>query len=238
MGRLSRRAGCRHDGRIALSGSAFGTVVLSASGEIEHAFPEVGQVAFDSTGDLLIAGSQPATAFAFLERRDPSGTLVFHTSFEGQGTQFTGLVVDSDDNIVFSGFATAFVDIFGVDITAQFAPESGRVTGAFVAKVAPSFARELVLDLGIVEANAVAVDARGQIFVGGAVTVNTGFFRSPVIVKIDASGAVTTFNFGGEGGRVLALAVDACGSVLAGLVRQQSPSATSPIDAVVQKLTL
>jgi hypothetical protein len=226
------------DGRIALSGTAFGTAVLSASGDLEEQFPEIGQVAFDSTGDLLIAGSQTATEFAFLERRDPAGTLVFRTSFEGQGTQLTGLVLDTHDNIVFSGFTTDFVDIFGLDITAQFSPESGRVTGAFVAKVTPSFTRLLVLDLGIVEANAVAVDSDARIFVGGAVTVNTGFFRAPVIITVDASGMTTTFDFGGEGGRVLALAVDACGSVLAGLVRQQSPTPGSPIDAVVQKLEL
>lgn len=95
-----------------------------------------------------------------------------------------------------------------------------------------------LLDLGIVEANAVAVDTSDQIFVGGAVTVNTGFFRSPVIIKVDATGKTSTFDFGGEGGRVLAIAVDSCGSVLAGLVRQQSPDPTSPIDAVVQKLAL
>jgi hypothetical protein len=226
------------DGRIALSGTAFGTAVLSANADIQHVFPEVGQVAFDSTGDLIVAGSQTPTAFAFLERRDPAGTLLFHTSFEGQGTQFTDLAIDSHDNIVFAGFTTAFVDIFGVDITAQFAPESGRVTGAFVAKVTPSFDRILVLDLGSVEANAAALDSAGRIFVGGAVTVNTGFFRAPVIITVDASGNSSTFDFGGEGGRVLALAVDACGSVLAGLVRQQSPNPASPIDAVVQKLAL
>jgi hypothetical protein len=226
------------DERIALSGSAFGTAVLSASGDVQQQFPEVGQVAFDSTGDLLIAGSQTPTAFAFLERRDPAGTLVFHTSFEGQGAQLTSLAIDAHDNIVFAGFTTAFVDIFGLDITAEFSPESGRVTGAFVAKVTPSFVRLLALDLGIVEANAVALDNAGDIFVGGAVTVNTGFLRAPVIITVDATGMTTTFDFGGEGGRVLALAVDSCGSVLAGLVRQQSPDPTSPIDAVVQKLAL
>jgi hypothetical protein len=226
------------DGRIAVSGTAFGTAVLSPDADIKNLFPEVGQLAFDSTGDLLVAGSRTPTAFAFLERRDPAGTLVFHTSFEGQGTQFTGIAIDAHDNIVFVGFTTAFVDIFGVDITAQFAPESGRVTGAFVAKVTPSFDRLLVLDLGIVEANAVALDNLGRIFVGGAVTVNTGIFRAPVIIIVDASGKTTTFDFGSEGGRVLALAVDSCGSVLAGLVRQQSPDPSTPIEAVVQKLAL
>ena len=90
----------------------------------------------------------------------------------------------------------------------------------------------------IVEANAVALDSLGRIFVGGAVTVNTGIFRAPVIITVDASGTTRTFDFGGEGGRVLALAVDSCGSVLAGLIRLQSPSPMTPIEAVVQKLAL
>jgi hypothetical protein len=226
------------DGRIALSGTAFGTAVLSRTGDVRQQFPEVGVLAFDSTGDLLIAGSQTPTAFAFLERRDPAGTLVFRTSLEGQGAQFTGIAIDAHDNIVLAGFTTAFVALFGVDITAEFSPESGRVTGGFVAKLTPSFERLLALDLGIVEANAVALDSGGRIFVGGAVTVNTGFFRAPVIITVDAAGNTSTFDFGGEGGRVRALAVDACGSVLAGLVRQQSPNPASPIDAVVQKLEL
>jgi sugar lactone lactonase YvrE len=96
-----------------------------------------------------------------------------------------------------------------------------------------------VKDLGIVEANGVAVDANGQIFIAAAITGNTGFHRYMEIVKIDVHAIVSTFDFGGNAnGRVVAIAVDACGSVLAGLVRQATPDVQSEIDAVVQKLAL
>ena len=227
------------DGRIALSGTAMGTAVLSASGDIALQFAETGQVAFDTLGNLVIAGSQTDSAYAFLEKYDASGTLVFRTAFEGKGVRISGLVVDTSDAIIFVGDATAYVDFFGTDITARFASESGRFTGAFAVKTFSNRDPVFVKDLGIVEANGVAVDANGQIFIAAAITGNTGFFRYMEIVKIDVHAVVSMFDFGGNAnGRVVAIAVDACGSVLAGLVRQATPDPQSEIDTVVQKLAL
>jgi hypothetical protein len=44
-------------GRIAVSGTAMGTAVLDASGRIEFVLPYAGQLAFDSHGNLIVAGS-------------------------------------------------------------------------------------------------------------------------------------------------------------------------------------
>jgi hypothetical protein len=50
---------------------------------------------------------------------------------------------------------------------------------------------------------------------------------------------VSMVDFGGNAnGRAVAIAVDTCGSVLAGLVRQASPDAQAEIDTLVQKLAL
>ena len=228
------------DGRIAISGSAMGTVVLAANGDMQFTVAEFGQIAFDSTGDLVIAGSSTQVSLAFLEMVDASGVVVFDNQIQGTA-RISAVTFDMNDNIVLVGDTTATVDLFGTTITAQFAIEPGRITGAFLAVLDKTCAVQSVRDLGIVEANGVAIDANGQIFVAGAIVADNNFDRYIEVVKVDVRGIMSVVDLGigqNVNGRADAIAVDACGSVFVALVRSATPSAASEEDAFVLKLAI
>jgi hypothetical protein len=232
------------DGRIAVSGSAMGTAVLGANGDVLFTVADFGQVAFDAQGNLVIAGSTDITiqgSQAFLAMFDANGLLVTRTVFEGSA-QLTGFGVDAKGAVYLVGFTTDRVNLFGTVVVAHFAIEPGRVTGAFMVKLADGCASALeVRDLGIVEANAIAIDANGQIFIAGGLTRNTGFNIGFDILKIDVRGALSTADLGLPStldGRAVAIAVDACGSVYAALVAENFITARGEFRALVLKAAL
>ena len=234
------------DGRIAISGGAMGTAVLAANGDVLFTVADFGKVAFDAQGNLIIAGSSDilvGDSQPFLAMFDANGMLVARTVFEGNA-QLTGLAVDAKGAVYLVGFTTGSVNLFGTVIKANFANEPGRISGAFLVKLANGCASALeVRDLNIVEANGIAIDANGQIFIAGAVTGNTGFGRYIDLARIDVRGVMTNVDLGLGGfetvnGRVDAVAIDACGSVFAALVHQDTPSVLSQIHALVIKVSL
>jgi hypothetical protein len=132
------------DGRIAVSGPAMGTVVLDASGNnVLLSFDFSGAVAFDSVGDLIVAGEFTALldlapdqryanggeGDAFIAKIDASGFVMFSriigdpplpvTLFGGlevrtASRQLAAAVsVDANDNIIVLGRFDLAADVFG-----------------------------------------------------------------------------------------------------------------------------
>jgi hypothetical protein len=240
------------DGRIAVSGAAMGTAILSASGDVALVLADAGFVAFDSKGNLVIAETLAAgvviaplaTSFdvrgdeVVILKVDAAGRTIFRQSFSGDA-MFTGVAVDMNDNVALVGFASGAITFFGTTITPRSGLESGRVTGAFLIELDAACSLVMVRDLGIVEANAVAFDARGDIFIAGASTGNTGFFRIETVLGIDARGGdIVIGSMAERDGRATSIAADVCGAVLFSSVRQDTPSAASAIRAIVEKITL
>ncbi len=219
------------DGRIAISGSAMGTLALSATADPLFQLAISGFVAFDSKGNLAIASSSDL----IVTEVDLAGSTLFAQTFAGTGAAFTAIAIDSRDDVSVIGNTTGTATFYGVTVTAQYAGEAGRVSGAFLVDLGT----EAVTDLGMVEANALAIDTTGDTFVAGAFTGNTGFFRIVAIAKV-AFGQVSGFvDLGPEiDGRAVAIAIDACGSLIVGMIRQDTPSALSPIHAVAVKVAL
>lgn len=224
------------DGRIALSGSAMGTVALSATGGPLFQLAVSGFIAFDSKGNLAIASSSspvPPTSELTVTEVDVAGSTLFEQMFEGTGAAFTAIAIDSRDDVVVVGSTTGSVTFYGVTVTARYAGESGRFTGAFFVNIG----NEAVTDLGMVEANAVAIDATGNSFVAGAFTGNTAFFRIVAIAMLDPHQVLSFVDLPEEMyGRAVAIAIDSCGSLIVGMIRQDTPSPLSPIHAVATKL--
>jgi hypothetical protein len=228
------------DNRIALSGSAMGTAVVSADGVVQFQVAEFGQIAFDSTGALVIANSSSDTAQAFVAKYDAAGVLVFNNVLTGTA-RITGLAIDANDNIDLVGFTTDSVDLFGTTITAQFAIEPGRVTGAFLVTLDSNSNALSVRDLGIVEADAVAIDANGQLFIAGAIDGNTGFGRYAYVLRVDVRGVISPVDFGlgdNVNGLAVAAAFDSCGSLLLGVLRENILSDMRPVTAFVLKVAV
>ncbi len=239
------------DGRIAVSGAAMGTAIVSASGDVQLVIADAGFVAFDSKGNLVIAETlragvaiAPVPSFnaggdeLVILKVDASGRTISNQSFTGTAT-FMGIAIDANDHVALVGFTSASITLFGTTITARFAGESGRITGAFLIELDAACSVVMVRDLGIVEANAVAFDAAGDIFIAGAITGNTGFFRYLALLGIDARGGDISFGVRAEiNGRATGIAADACGAVIFSSVRQDTPSVLSAIRGVVEKITL
>jgi len=223
------------DERVAVSGSAMGTAILTPSGALAQVLAPYGAVAFDSRGNLAIAGGDAATS-PFLRVVDPAGATLADLAFDGAGVLMTGVTVDPSDHVAFVGYTTDFIDLFGTTIVAQSSVESGRVTGAFLGEVDATWSPLRALDLGIVEANGVAAAGDGTLYIAGAETGNLGFDRITAIGRLPLSGPLTFINPTLVYGRDLSIGVDSCGNPLAAEIRVDITTPPSPVEAVVLKL--
>src|ERR1043166_5740933 len=181
-----------------------GTAVLAPSGALQLVVPLSGDVAFNSHGDLIIAGtfSQPidlgdgpvdpgtANTEGFVIALDDGGQRLWSHVIPGVEVLTSSVAVDSHDNIVVAGFYQGSIDLFGDHFTAIFAGESGRVTGAYAFELDAS--GEPVWKMGRAngsEANGVAIDPSDNAIIAGAETGNAGFFRITEVSRLDATGA-------------------------------------------------
>jgi hypothetical protein len=242
-------------GKIAVSGSALGTAILDASGNVVTVIAVAGDVAFNSQGDLVIAGTFTSTidlgdgpvtpgaavSEGFIAVFDTAGTRLWSKILTGAGVHITSVAVDSKDDIVVVGYYEATIDLFGVPFRAQFA-EPGRVTGAFIAKLDAS--GELVWDKGDaagVELNGVAVDSSDNVYFAGATSGNQGFARIP-LTSVASPVGVIGFGQGIDGGsgygRGESVVVDSCGSVYTTFNMLDTVNPTSPLRAYLFKSKL
>ena len=239
-----------HDGRIAVSGTALGTVILSASGDVHLSLAMSGLIGFDSHGNLVIAENSlqgaPVTPnfdlrgdALVIEKVDARGNVLASQTING-AIQINGLAIGANDHVALVGFTDQDgLDLFGTSIRVIFVADGpGRIDGGFLVELDANLAPSRVLDLGIVEANAVAFDAQNHVFVAGAYAGDTGFGRYLTAFGVDTR-LPTLFpaNAGDINGRGTGIVADACGSVIVGYVKQDTVSAASPIRAFLQKVS-
>lgn len=226
------------DGRIAVSGSAMGTVVLDASGEIVFSVDAFGKVAFDAKGDLVIAGTVANATDMFVASYDVGGRQLFEQTFAATSSFVGAVVVDTSGNIAVVGYTAGTIDLFGTRIVAHAETEVGRTDGAFLLVVDSAGSLVLAKNLQMTEANGVAFDQNGNIFIAGADTSGMAFNRLVSVVEVDTRGQLTELtSISGTNGRALSLAIDACGSLYVALTLQPG-GGISPIQLLVEKLSL
>jgi hypothetical protein len=222
-------------GRIAVSGTAMGTALLSPTGDLELVLALSGDVAFSSHGDLIIAGTfttvvdlgdGPVSAGtsnseSFVIKVDRTGQRIWSHLLTGSRVHLNGLAVDSKDNVVLAGFYESSIDLFGDRFTAIFVTDSGRVTGSYVVELDAD--GEVIWKQGRAfgsEANDVATDLRDNAIIAGASTGNALFNRIIEVSRFDTAGAesiVFSMSPGTGFGRGLSVATDSCGSIYTAL---------------------
>jgi hypothetical protein len=242
-------------GRIAVSGTAMGTAVLAPSGDLQFVLALSGDVAFDSHGDLVVAGSftttvdlgdGPISAGAgnregFVIEVDRTGARLWSHLLAGSGVHTNGVAVDSKDSVVITGFYEGSIDLFGDRFNAISSSDSGRVTGAYLAKLDAS--GQVLWKIGRApgsEANDVATDPSDRVVMTGASTGNAGFSRITEVTQFDAAGGgLRLFEmFPASGyGRGMAVAADACGSIYTSVNALDLPSPGSALRAYVVKVS-
>ena len=243
------------DGRIAISGAAMGTAVVTPGGEIDFQLPYGGAVAFDTHGNLVVVGSFASidlgdglvTAKApgrdvFVSEVDTTGRRVFSHIMPNDGTQSaaTAVAIGGHDEVVLVGYTAGSIDLLGTTVTAAGAGLNldGRVSGAFAVELDAAGKPTFVRDLAITEANGVAIDATGRIVINGALTGGEGFLRRVTLQTFDPAGNridhLDEFIASGYG-RGYAVGVDACGSIYAAFVAFDTPSRQSALRSYVVK---
>jgi hypothetical protein len=240
------------NGRIAVSGTAMGTVVLGASGDVEFVLPLAGDVAFDSSGNLAIAGTFTGTidlgdgpvstrnSEGFVIEVDRTGARLWSQLFTGVSVHTNGVAIDSKDNVVITGFYEVSITLFGEIFNARTAGESGRVSGAYLVKLDAK--GQVVFKIGSApgsEANDVTIGASDHIAVTGAGTGNAGFSRITEVTQFDAAGNGLRISemFPASGyGRGMAIAADGCGSIYTTVNALDQPSPGSTLRVHVVKM--
>jgi hypothetical protein len=212
-----------------------GTALLSPTGDLELVLALSGDVAFNSHGDLIIAGTfttaidlgdGPVTAGTsnsegFVIKVDRSGQRIWSHLLTGSRVHLNGVAVDSKDNVVLAGFYESSIDLFGDRFTAISVADSGRVTGSYVVELDAD--GEVIWKQGRAfgsEANDVATDLRDNAIIAGASTGNALFNRIIEVSRFDTAGAesiVFSMSPGTGFGRGLSVATDSCGSIYTAL---------------------
>lgn len=202
------------DGRIAVSGTAMGTVVIDANGKQLFVVDFAGAVAFDPQGNLVAFGAA-GTGLA-LVTFDRGGNRLATTSFASSGLSIaTSVAVGANGAIAIGGNTFGSLDLFGTAIRVRFTADGVRFTGSFAAMIDAMGTPVLVGDLGGTETNGVAIDAMGNLVVGGT-QLSNAFGRHSVLTKFDAAGILVLSieqlgNIGPSASH--GVAVDACGNI-------------------------
>lgn len=153
------------DMNVVVSGAGLGTLKLDPDGEQLWHKDFHGDVAVDSSGNVLVTGGFDAMDFgdgtvesdgagdAFVVKLDASGELVWsqfigdpalpiarpgsHGGFVTEPTMQVGkaIAVDPDDNVLISGEFPSAIDLFGEDSATPLGPSEVRLHGAYLAKL-------------------------------------------------------------------------------------------------------
>ncbi len=193
-----------------------------------------GGLAVDGAGNIIVAsqsrgtidfGGGPLTNMdnndVFVAKLDPAGNHLWSKRFGDAAQQYVeGVAVDAAGNVIITGSSNGTLDFGGGPIT------SAGFTDVFVAKLDADGNHLWSKGFGdgsFQEANAVTVDAAGNILLTGSVAGTTDFGGGPLmangvnafLVKLDPSGAhLWSHAFGSmsqQEGR--AIATDAAGNV-------------------------
>lgn len=192
-------------GRIVVSGSGLGTLMLEPGGAIAWQRSFAGAVAVDPVDNVLVTGSfegtqdfggGPLTSAGgrdiFLAKLGPDGEALYSARFGDSGANQEGTAVASDflGNILVAGLFDGSVDFGAGPLTLARCPaEVWCKQAGFVAKldangsVLFSVARGPLRALG-----GLATDGNGSIAFSGATPGGVPSYRIPLLVVLDAEG--------------------------------------------------
>jgi hypothetical protein len=194
-------------GNAAVSGPGVGTVKLDPGGAALWSRDYTGHVAFDRTGNLLLAGELSGTqdfgggsltsrggADIVVVKLDADGQHVFSRSFGDAGPQqrVESIAIDPLGNALIAGVFDGRVD-FGngaLELTASSCSSDAWCnTFGFVAKLDAQGAAVWSMDLGPMRTlPAAASDAQGNFVVSGALPGGVTPFRNSLALALDADG--------------------------------------------------
>ena len=219
--------------------------IVGTSGAIDQGYA----IAVDGSGNVVAAGSyQNSATFgttvltaggldeSFVTKLNPSGQFLWAKGTTGSGSsvaQAAGVAIDASGNVISTGYYTSTVN-FNPGAGVLDLPQAGS-RAIFVQKLDAN--GNLVWAQGIVgtdinQANSVAADASGNLYVtgtftgtvnfdanGGTTNLTAGGYEDPFVLKLSPAGqigwardlALTGFNFGVGTG----VAVDGQGNVFA-----------------------
>lgn len=213
-------------GRVAVSGTGAGTLILDAGDgrELFRVAP-VGDVAFDSRGNIIITGELAGDAF--VAKLDASGKQVFRLTFAestapehaaiGANRQAgVGVAVDREDNIIVVGEFETTIRLFGDNYFINGGSEVGDLDGAFVLKLDPHGALVWKQVRDAQDVADVAVDPLNHVLVSGSQLAALAPFSRPFVFKLDATTGTSLWlhsdlpgiGYGTAGG----IATDSCGN--------------------------
>ncbi len=217
--------------------------IAADSGSVDEGYA----VAVDGSGNVVVAGSfQGTTTFgqatlsaagqseSFVAKLDPAGQFLWARGTSGSGSsvaQTTGLAIDGSGDVISTGFYTGSIDVDPGAIGQTLAQASSRAL--FVQALDPNgnlVWAEGILGDDMIQANSIAVDVSGNLYLTGTftsdvtfgsgadtTTMSAGGYEDPFVLKLSASGqfdwvndlALTGFDFGQGSG----VAVDGQGDV-------------------------
>jgi hypothetical protein len=211
------------DGRIAVSGTGMGTSVLDADAHELARVPYVGDVAFDSQGNLIIGGEENTDAV--IRKLDRQGHELFRVTYGdgrvldqpelgvGSRQAAVGVAVDKDDNIFVIGEFEITFELVDYYIPGN---ENGDNDGGFTLKLDPEGELQWFHVDSALEMNDIEVDARGDAVVS-ITTLGSRFPLIPFIEKFSGATGAPLWahsDMPGQGyGPAGGVAIDSCGDV-------------------------
>jgi len=217
----------RARGKIAISGSAMGTVVIDATGAVMFSLGISGKVAFDVLGNLVVAGATGSTGF--VTKVDFTGAIVFTKTFTATSSVgVRALAIGPSGEIVFGGNFSGAIELFGVRFE-EHSAEVGITFDTFLAKLDTDGNVVFVTPPGLAgrDVDSIAIDLAGNIVVSGDDASGQNFGRLSVVSKLAADGSLVFVDdeFAIQPGEALAVAVNACGAIFVGDLRANPFSA-------------
>ena len=208
------------NGRIAISGVGMGTRILDDRGELLFTSDLVGDVAFDSQGNLLVTGAIDTDMF--IAKLDANARLVFDLrigdrSNATSGTQVgTHITVDASDNIIVTGTATKEgVNLFGQDWVSGTTPTGDTLALGFILKLTSSGSLVWTHVYDVERDGGVAVDPFGNVIYSAMDLAYTPPYLLAVTTKLaadDGRHLWARFAPATSYGTALGVASDSCGS--------------------------
>lgn len=208
-------------GRVALTGSGLGTIVIDASGAVVVTSDIVGlDLTFDAAGHLLVAGA--ADGDGFVVRLDASGTETLRATFdEGATTDdrqaIVAVAADAGGGIYLAGEFARTLHLDGEDhlVTGY---EGGDLDGGFVVKLDGAGAVQWTHVFFAQDVADLALDPLGNILVSKTGAGDRSPPYIPDYVKLDgATGARIPgqpFEVGAGYGTAQGIAADSCANVV------------------------
>lgn len=209
------------DGRVALTGTGLGTIVIDASGAVVLASGIVGlDLAFDAAGNLLVAGE--AGGDGFLVRLDAAGTETLRVTFD-EGAMaddrqaIVAVAVDGDGGIYLAGEFARTLHLYGEDhlVTGY---EGGDLDGGFVVKLDRAGAAQWTDVFFAQDVADIALDPLGSVLVSKTGAGDRSPPYIPGYVKLDGvTGARIPgqpFEVGAGYGTAQGIAADSCANVV------------------------